>query len=72
MATYQHLSLQRLVGEMDRRKRGFGQASGREPKAHGAKIQTEVLEVIDRHKARPKIAEIDPAFILKVVISHRD
>jgi subtilisin family serine protease len=69
MATYQHLSLQRLVGEMDRRKRGFGQASGREPKAHGAKIQTEVLEVIDRHKARPKIAEIDPAFILKVVTS---
>ena len=67
MATYQHLSLQRLVGDMDRRKRGFGQASGREPKAHGAKIQTEVLEVIDRHKARPKIAEIDPAFILKVV-----
>lgn len=67
MAIYQHLSLQRLVGEMERRKHGFGQPSGREPTAHGAKIKTEVLEVIDRHKARPKIGDIDPALILKVV-----
>jgi subtilisin family serine protease len=52
---------------MERRKRGFGEPSGREPKAHGAKIQTEVLDAINRNKARPKIADIDPAFILKVV-----
>ncbi|WP_322516970.1 S8 family peptidase [Rhodopseudomonas palustris] len=67
MATYEHLSLQRLVGEMDRRKHGFGKPSGREPSAHGAKIQAEVIDAVDRHKARPKIGDIDPALILKVV-----
>ena len=68
MATYEHLSLQRVEGELDRRKRaGFPQSEKREPKAHGPKIQAEVQQVIDKQKTRPKIADIDPAFILKVV-----
>lgn len=66
MATYEHLPLQRVEGELNRRKRGFGQASGREPKTHGAKIQSEVQEVLKVHRAKPKIADIDPALILKV------
>ena len=67
MATYQHLPLQRVEGALDRRKRpGFGQPSGRDPKSHGSKIQSEVNEVIKVYKAKPKIADIDPALILKV------
>ena len=55
MATYQHLPLQRVEGELNRRKRGFGQPSGREPKSHGAKIQSEVQVVLNAHKAKPRI-----------------
>ena len=67
MATYQHLPLQRVEGELNRRKRpGFGKPSGREPKSHGSKIQNEVEEVLDLHRATPAIADIDPALILKV------
>ena len=67
MATYQHLPLQRVEGELDRRKRpGFGQPSGRDPKSHGSKIQSEVKDVVDAYKAKPKIADIDPALILKI------
>lgn len=70
MATYQHLPLQRVEGELERRKRpGFGQPSGREAKAHGAKIQSEVQEVLQAHRTKPKIGEIDPALILKVETS---
>lgn len=67
MATYQHLSLRRLVGELDRRKRGgFPQSEKRDHQAHGPKIQAELTHVIESQKKRPKIADIDPAFILKV------
>jgi hypothetical protein len=67
MATYQHLSLQRVEGELERRKRpGFGASGGRDSKIHGPKIGGEIDRVIDRQKRRPKIADIDPAFILKV------
>ena len=70
MATYQHLPLQRVEGELDRRKRpGFGQPSGREPKSHGTKIQSEVQEVLQEYRAKPKIGDIDPALILKVETS---
>lgn len=70
MATYQHLPLQRVEGELDRRKRpGFGQPSGREPKSHGAKIQSQVEETLQEHRAKPKIGDIDPALILKVETS---
>lgn len=68
MVTYQHLPLRRLEGELERRKRsGFPQSSDREHRTHGPKIQTELDSVIQSQKKRPKIAEIDPAFILKVV-----
>jgi subtilisin family serine protease len=67
MATYQHLPLQRIEGELERRKRpGFGPSSGRDSSVHGPKIGGEIDRVIDRQKRRPKIADIDPAFILKV------
>ena len=67
MATYQHLPLQRIEGELERRKRpGFGSSVGRDSKVHGPKIDSEIQQVIDRQKRRPKIADIDPAFILKV------
>ncbi|MDF0522355.1 S8 family peptidase [Bradyrhizobium yuanmingense] len=70
MATYQHLPLQRVEGELDRRKRpGFGQPSGREARTHGAKIQAEVQEVLQEHRAKPKIGDVDPALILKVETS---
>ncbi len=67
MATYEHLPLQRIEGELERRKRpGFGPSGGRDSKVHGPKIGGEIQEVIDRQKRRPKIADIDPAFILRV------
>jgi hypothetical protein len=70
MATYQHLPLQRVEGELDRRKRpGFGQPSGREPKSHGTKIQSEVQEVLQGFRAKPKIGDVDPALILKIETS---
>jgi hypothetical protein len=70
MATYQHLSLRRLVGELDRRKRGgFPQSEKREHHSHGPKIQAELNNVVEGQKKRPKIADIDPAFILKVTTS---
>lgn len=70
MATYQHLSLRRIVGELDRRKRGgFPQSEKRDFSSHGPKIQAELTAVIETQKRRPKIADIDPAFILKVTTS---
>ncbi|MCG6205351.1 S8 family peptidase [Rhodopseudomonas sp. HC1] len=67
MAKYKHLILQKLVGELDRRKHGFGAASGREPKTHGAKIRDDVSRTIERHRERPAIGDVNPALILKVV-----
>ncbi len=70
MATYQHLPLRRVEGELERRKRpGFGQSSGREPASHGAKIRSEVQSVLEEHKAKPTIGDINPALILKVETS---
>ncbi len=70
MATYQHLPLQRVEGELDRRKRpGFGQSSGREPKTHGARIRSEVQQVLQEYKTKPTIGDINPALILKVETS---
>jgi subtilisin family serine protease len=66
MATYEHLPLQRVEGELARRKRsGFG-GEKRVPSAHGPKIQSEIERVLQQHQGRPAIADIDPSLILKV------
>ena len=66
MAYYQHLPLQRVEGELVRRKRPGFPSEKREARTHGPKIGAEILNVVEKHNARPRIADIDPALILKV------
>jgi hypothetical protein len=66
MPRYEHLPLQRLEGELPRRKFGGGRAPPRDAKPHGAAIQKNLDTIIAAHKRRPPIADIDPALILKV------
>jgi subtilisin family serine protease len=69
MATYEHLPLQRVEGELTRRKRPGFAGDKRVPAAHGPKIQSEIERVVEKHHARPAIADIDPSLILKVETS---
>jgi hypothetical protein len=66
MPRYDHLPLQRIEGELPRRKFGGGRAPPRDAKPHGAAIQKNLDTVIAAHKRRPTIADIDPALILKI------
>ena len=66
MARYEHLPLRRLEGELQRRKAGGGKPPDRNPKTHGAEIESEIATVLQAHRNRPKIGKVDPSLILKV------
>lgn len=66
MATYDHLPLKRLQGELERRKHGFGASPSRDYKTHGARIQGEIENSIAAYEALPAISGVDPSLILKV------
>lgn len=67
MAQYEHLPLRRLEGELPRRKRtGFPGGPKRSPKTHGAAIESEIVDLLDKHKLKPRIGDLDPSLILKV------
>lgn len=66
MAQHQHLPLRRLEGALERRQHGFGKIPERDAKLHGGDISAKIQAVITGHKEKPKIADIDPALILKV------
>jgi Subtilase family len=67
MARHPHLLLRRLEGELlPRRKHGGGSPTSRNPGEHGPKIQGELEGIVDAQKARPAVADINPALILKI------
>ncbi|MFO1110692.1 MAG: S8 family peptidase [Bradyrhizobium sp.] len=66
MASHEHLPLQRIEGELVRRKRLGFPAEKRSAKEHGVKVGREMLDVVQDHKKLPPIADIDPALILKI------
>jgi Subtilase family len=67
MAQLPHLLLRRLEGELlPRRKHGGGKPTMRDPGEHGPRIQAELEGIVETQKARPRIAEINPALILKI------
>ncbi|UPK03823.1 S8 family peptidase [Bradyrhizobium sp. 170] len=69
MPTYDHLPLKRLEGVLERRVHGFGLAPSREAKQHGARIQTEIEQVVSSYGDLPAIDGIDPSLILKVSVA---
>lgn len=70
MAQFEHLSLKRIQGELERRKpKGFGGGPVREQQAHGAKIANEVAAVLDEHASEVAIEGIDPSLILRLEIA---
>ncbi|MFA5950457.1 MAG: S8 family peptidase [Hyphomicrobium sp.] len=67
MPSYDHLPLLRYVrDELRRKKPGFSVAITRNPGTHGAKLRTELEDVIQSAAAAPRVEGIDPALILKV------
>lgn len=69
MPRYEHLPLRRLEGALERRKHGFGRVTPRDAPSHGQAIQREIETVVSARKRKPKIADIDPALILRVRLS---
>jgi hypothetical protein len=63
---HQHLPLRRLEGSLERRQHGFGKVPARDAKVHGGALSSSIDAVVASRQAKPKIAEIDPALILKV------
>jgi len=68
MTKYDHLPLQRIVGELERRKHSNPAAGGppRDWKSHGKGVQEQIEAVVETNIGRPAIGDIDPALILKV------
>jgi subtilisin family serine protease len=66
VAQHQHLPLRRLEGALERRQHGFGKIPNRDAKAHGGNIVGRIEALVEGHKEKPKVADIDPALILKV------
>ena len=66
MPRYQHLPLRRVEGELERRKHGGGRTPTRNARAHGATIEAELNTLIASQQRKPRIANIDPALILKI------
>jgi len=66
VAVYDHLPLRRLEGAMERRQHGFGSVVPRDAKGHGAGLQAAIEAVVAQQKAKPPIANVDPALILKI------
>jgi hypothetical protein len=67
MPDFEHLQLIRLEPLPERRKRpGFGAAPARDEQQHGQKVLADTVRVLAEHQRRPRIAQVDPALILKV------
>lgn len=67
MPAYDHLPLLRYVrDELRRKKPGFSVPITRNPGTHGAKLRTELEDVIQSAAAAPRVEGVDPALILKV------
>ena len=71
MATFPHLPLERLVGDIDRRRstNPVGPPKRSAP-AHAAQIQAKVDTAVAEQKAVPPVEGIDPELILKVSLAH--
>ena len=69
MPRYEHLPLRRIQGALERRKHGFGRLTPRDAPVHGQAIQREIETVVAARKRKPKIANIDPALILRVRVA---
>lgn len=66
MARRPHLSLRRLEGSLERRKRkGYPSSPDRDHIAHGARLQAALVEIVTRKAARNDPAD-DPSIILKI------
>jgi subtilisin family serine protease len=66
VADYDHLPLRRLEGALERRQHGFGRVVPRNAKQHGAGLQQTIETLVAAQQAKPRVADIDPALILKV------
>jgi subtilisin family serine protease len=66
VAIYDHLPLRRLEGSLERRQHGFGAVVQRDAKAHGAGLKQRIETIVAEQKAKPAIAGVDPALILKI------
>ncbi len=67
MAKYEHLPLQRIEGELERRKHSAPVPSPKRIQGdHGPKVEGQIEAALDFNKSLPSIAGYDPAFILKV------
>jgi hypothetical protein len=67
VAIYDHLPLRRLEGALERRQYGFGRVVQRNAQQHGAGLQHRIETIVAAQQAKPKVADIDPALILKVL-----
>lgn len=66
MARRPHLSLHRLEGSLERRKRkGYPSSPDRDHTTHGARLQAALVEIVTRKAARNDPAD-DPSIILKI------
>lgn len=69
MATYSHLPLKRVEGELRKRKNGFPRGTQRQAPQHGQKIKNEITTTQSEYNNLPAIAGIDPSLILKIKVA---
>jgi subtilisin family serine protease len=70
MATYSHLPLNRVEGELLRRKNGgFPGGVQRQPAQHGPQIKTEIASTQAEFQKLPPIGGVDPSLILKIKVA---
>ncbi|MEP9374419.1 S8 family peptidase [Mesorhizobium sp. KR1-2] len=69
MATYEHLPLKRIEGELQRRKNGFPGGVQRQPSEHGKKIKADIDATQADFKKLPQIEGVDPSLILKIKVA---
>ncbi|WP_025659772.1 S8 family peptidase [Rhizobium sp. IBUN] len=70
MATYAHLPLKRLEGELVRRKNsGFPGGLKREPVGHGGRLKSEIATTQSEFEKLPPVAGVDPSLILKIKVA---
>lgn len=70
MATYTHLPLNRVEGELQRRKNGgFPGGVQRKPAEHGAQIKEEISSMQKEFDSLPAVGGVDPSLILKIKVA---
>lgn len=69
MATYSHLPLQRVEGELLKRKNGFPGGAQRQAAQHGQQIKSDIISTQAEFIKLPAIAGVDPSLILKIKVS---